>query len=184
MSEPLTTEQFEILYAYRAHWQEVGLSTKRADRPRAESAIGTLYQQTGRSGPRFVWCESPYACGPAQRDMEHAALGRTLNPLFEEELALHSLQAFADNIIIDAVDFMDDEPASSYIVRQGLQSNSGMDGESTVCVAESYHVTWLKFRPMSSIRSCCLPRRTRKSEERLYEGSELSGCVKSWEPRP
>ena len=59
MIDKLTQEQTAKFPQYVAEWTGHGLSTKPADRPRAESAIRTMYAQAGLAEPKIIWCDSP-----------------------------------------------------------------------------------------------------------------------------
>jgi hypothetical protein len=58
----LTPEQAARLMAIRDKWIAIGLSTHRADRPRAEAAARLAYRRAGLSdAARMVWAGSPMA---------------------------------------------------------------------------------------------------------------------------
>jgi hypothetical protein len=58
----LTAEQEARLPAIRDKWIAIGLSTDRADRPRAEAAVRLAYHRAGLSdGARMIWAGSPMA---------------------------------------------------------------------------------------------------------------------------
>src|SRR6478609_891 len=57
--EKLTTEQATELPKFRARWLAHGLSTERADRPRAQAAISQMYREIGKAPPAFLWFDSP-----------------------------------------------------------------------------------------------------------------------------
>lgn len=60
--EKLSPEQEALLTVYRDKWMAIGLSTKPADRPRAEAAIRTLYADIGLTAPKqIIWTTSPLA---------------------------------------------------------------------------------------------------------------------------
>lgn len=61
MITQLTPEQEDMLKAYHSHWLEVGTSTEPADRPRAEKAIGGLYELGNKPMPYVIWANSPVA---------------------------------------------------------------------------------------------------------------------------
>ena len=65
--EKLTAAQTEKLAEYAKRWTDIGLSTKPADRPRAEAAIIEMYRVAGLGAPRIVWCGSPYLAAAARR---------------------------------------------------------------------------------------------------------------------
>ena len=55
----LTPEQKARLPEFGSKWIEIGLSTKPADRPRAEAAIGGLYRLAKLQEPRVIWLPCP-----------------------------------------------------------------------------------------------------------------------------
>lgn len=59
--EHLTPEQAARLPLFRREWFEVGTSTARADRAKAEAAILAMRAEIGAKVPRptFIWCDSP-----------------------------------------------------------------------------------------------------------------------------
>jgi hypothetical protein len=52
-------ESWQRATEIRAEWRAAGLSTARADRATAETAIGELYRLVGWRPPRFTWVKSP-----------------------------------------------------------------------------------------------------------------------------
>jgi hypothetical protein len=66
--DDLTPAQEALLPVIRDKWIAIGLSTERADRPRAEAAVRLAYQRAKLSGPaRTIWAGSPLA-GTATAD--------------------------------------------------------------------------------------------------------------------
>jgi hypothetical protein len=60
--ETLTKEQESMLAVYRDKWMKIGLSTTKADRPKAEDAIRRAYKIGGHKPPRqILWVTSPLA---------------------------------------------------------------------------------------------------------------------------
>jgi len=58
----LTPAQGAQLPEIREKWMAIGLSTERADRPRAEAAVQLAYHRAGLPGPtRMIWAGSPMA---------------------------------------------------------------------------------------------------------------------------
>lgn len=57
----LTPAQETELLRWRDEWLARGMSTERADRPKAEAAITAMYEQSGQPAPTFLWTDSPYA---------------------------------------------------------------------------------------------------------------------------
>ena len=63
MITKLTPAQERELPRFRQKWLEIGTSTDRADRKKAERAILTLREEIKvTTKPVFVWCESPATC--------------------------------------------------------------------------------------------------------------------------
>ena len=64
MARPKRPEGDELpgrMAAWGDAWRAVAGSTERADRPRAEAAIASLYRADGKPAPTFVWVPSPGA---------------------------------------------------------------------------------------------------------------------------
>ena len=59
MITSLTPEQKALFPVYTRKWIEIGLSTKPADRPRAEKAIAGLYRLAKLKEPRVIWLPCP-----------------------------------------------------------------------------------------------------------------------------
>lgn len=59
----LTAAQEAKLTPYEQKWTDIGLSTKPANRPKAEAAVRALYSQEGLDGKKLeiVWFDSPMA---------------------------------------------------------------------------------------------------------------------------
>jgi len=58
----LTPEQAEKIQQVRDEWLRIGLSTERADRPRAEAGVRLAYEAAGLAPPKLViWLDSPAA---------------------------------------------------------------------------------------------------------------------------
>ena len=58
----LTSEQSARLPEFRDRWTAIGLSTERADRPRAEAGVRLAYQAAGLEPPSLIiWLDSPTA---------------------------------------------------------------------------------------------------------------------------
>ena len=58
----LTPEQAATMPAFRDEWLRIGLSTERADRPRAEAGVRLAYEAAGLPPPKLVlWLDSPHA---------------------------------------------------------------------------------------------------------------------------
>ena len=58
----LTPEQASKLATYRDEWLKIGLSTERADRPRAEAGVKLAYEAAGLAPPKLIiWLDSPLA---------------------------------------------------------------------------------------------------------------------------
>ncbi len=58
---PTGDELLRRMTAFADEWRAVAACTDRADRPRAEAALGSLYAAAGRPVPTFVWVPSPAA---------------------------------------------------------------------------------------------------------------------------
>ncbi len=58
--EKLTPEQEAMLPVYEKKWLEIGLSTERANKEKAEDAIKKIYTKEGHDLPEFVWFNSPF----------------------------------------------------------------------------------------------------------------------------
>jgi Domain of unknown function (DUF6745) len=58
---PQGDELLRRMAAWGDAWRAAAGSTDRADRPRAEAAIASLYRADGRSAPTFAWVPSPAA---------------------------------------------------------------------------------------------------------------------------
>lgn len=63
--EKLTKEQESYLPEFREKWLQIGLCTKTADRPRAETAITKMYELINKKKPMFFWFDSPLQCNLA-----------------------------------------------------------------------------------------------------------------------
>ena len=63
--EKLTAQQESELVAFRADWLASGLSTERADRPRAQAAVTRMYELIGKKQPAFLWFDSPMSAALA-----------------------------------------------------------------------------------------------------------------------
>ena len=50
----LTKEQAEYLPVFRQKWFEVGTSTEKADRPKAEKAITEMYEKLGKKNAKDI----------------------------------------------------------------------------------------------------------------------------------
>lgn len=61
MIESLTKAETEAMRKYRRKGMEMGLSTKPADRKRAEKALIGIYALDKRKAPEFYWVDSPFA---------------------------------------------------------------------------------------------------------------------------
>ena len=62
MIQKLTPEQAAKFADYREKWLKIGLSTERANRPRAEAAVKLAYEAGGLKPPKIVvWLDSPHA---------------------------------------------------------------------------------------------------------------------------
>ena len=62
--ERLTPEQTARFPEFIKKWTDYGLSTEKADRPKAEAAIRKSYEIAGLPHPeRIVWCDSPLTAG-------------------------------------------------------------------------------------------------------------------------
>jgi hypothetical protein len=60
MIEKLTQSQTDRMVEFRDKWIGIGLSTKPADRKKAEEAINKMYLLAGIKAPKkIVWCGSP-----------------------------------------------------------------------------------------------------------------------------
>ena len=60
--EKLTPAQAAKIPAFRDEWLSHGLSTKPADRPRAEAGVRLAYEAAGLAPPTtFIWLDSPHA---------------------------------------------------------------------------------------------------------------------------
>ena len=59
MITSLTPEQKSLFPVYVKKWIDIGLSTKPADRPRAEKAIAGLYRLANLKEPRVIWLPCP-----------------------------------------------------------------------------------------------------------------------------
>ena len=58
----LTPAQVARIPEVRDHWLSVGLSTERADRPRAEAGVRLAYEAAGLAPPKIIiWLDSPMA---------------------------------------------------------------------------------------------------------------------------
>lgn len=58
----LTSEQSARLPEFRDRWTAIGLSTERADRPRAEAGVRQAYKAAGLEPPSLIiWRDSPTA---------------------------------------------------------------------------------------------------------------------------
>jgi len=63
--EKLTPQQEAELVGFRSEWLGYGLSTERADRPRAQAAVTRMYELIGKKPPAFLWFDSPMSAGLA-----------------------------------------------------------------------------------------------------------------------
>ena len=62
MLKKLSAAQEAAIPAHHDEWLRVGLSTDRADRPRAEAGVAAAYRAAGLEPPRLVlWLDSPLA---------------------------------------------------------------------------------------------------------------------------
>ena len=60
LGRPLTDAQLSHVTAIRDHWMQVGLSTERCDRPKAERLVKSAYRAAGLDEPPIVvWMDSP-----------------------------------------------------------------------------------------------------------------------------
>jgi hypothetical protein len=59
MITALTDEQKKRFPEFVEKWTKIGLSTERADRPRAENAIKKIYKLAKLEEPEIVWCKCP-----------------------------------------------------------------------------------------------------------------------------
>ena len=60
LGRPLTDAQLSHVTAIRDHWMQVGLSTERCDRPKAERLVKSAYRAAGLDEPPIVvWTDSP-----------------------------------------------------------------------------------------------------------------------------
>lgn len=57
----LTADDQRRIPEYRERWQNIGFSTRPAEREAAEEAIRFLYWQIRLESPRIVWCDSPFS---------------------------------------------------------------------------------------------------------------------------
>jgi len=57
--DKLTPAQEKEMEEYRIKWHEVGKSTERADKERAESAVCGMYKEIDQKRPVFLWARSP-----------------------------------------------------------------------------------------------------------------------------
>jgi len=61
MIEKLTKQQQSHFGEFVSKWTAIGLSTDRANRPKAEEGIKQMYAVAGLKEPRIIWCSSPLA---------------------------------------------------------------------------------------------------------------------------
>lgn len=59
MITELTPEQEALIPVVRDEWIDIGLSTDRADRPKAEAILAKIYKSIGVPLPQIIWVESP-----------------------------------------------------------------------------------------------------------------------------
>lgn len=64
-------ERVELAQIVAADWLRHALSTRPADRARAEAAVTGLYRRLGEQAPDFVWVPSPAAARPVLLDAPH-----------------------------------------------------------------------------------------------------------------
>jgi hypothetical protein len=76
--EKLTAAQEQELVAYHTESMRIGTCCDPADKPRAENAIGLMYEHVGKKRPTFVWCESPAGCSLAIAYMKGEVKGASL----------------------------------------------------------------------------------------------------------
>lgn len=60
MIEKLTKEQEAQLPIYLERYIQIGLSTEKCDRVKAEKAVADSYEYLKLAKPKFVWCDSPF----------------------------------------------------------------------------------------------------------------------------
>ena len=63
MIEKLTKEQEKRFPEFVKKWNDIGLSTQRANRKEAEEGICEMYKIAGLKKPKIVWCDSPLSQG-------------------------------------------------------------------------------------------------------------------------
>ena len=103
MITSLTPEQKALFPVYTRKWIEIGLSTKPADRPRAEKAIAGLYRLAKLKEPRVIWLPCPISA--AMSAVCYAALIQHRFVSRDEKLAVGSaVESAVRSAVYSAVD--------------------------------------------------------------------------------
>ena len=92
LGRPLTDAQLSHVTAIRDHWMQVGLSTERCDRPKAERLVKSAYRAAGLDEPPIVvWMDSPLggvlASAMIRNVSEKGQLGGQLGGQLADQLA-------------------------------------------------------------------------------------------------
>lgn len=101
--EKLTPEQEAQLPVYAKKWQDIGMSTERADRPRAEAGMRDTYKREGLPEIKFfAWNKSPLSMVMAFMCCDAVEKGVTLKQV--KELCLPAFDKVEDSQRTDAFD--------------------------------------------------------------------------------
>ena len=79
-TDSLSAHDIERLAEYQTKWTEIGSSTNRADRCRAERAIHMAYSEAGFESPRIVWCDSPLSMVMTRNMVAQSFAARGIRP--------------------------------------------------------------------------------------------------------
>lgn len=79
--EFLTDKQKKFLPIWRKQWFEIGISTTRENKPKAENCVSFFYSKMGKKNPKFIWVDSPLS----------ANILISIYPEFSKKIKLSSL---------------------------------------------------------------------------------------------